>query len=56
LNKRPEDQTQLTDYAHMHYMIQERLDESSYDPRHFREGAVVRKVLAFVHAVRRNWL
>ena len=37
LNERPEDQTQLTDYAHMQDMIQERLDESSYDPRHFEK-------------------
>ena len=37
LNKRPEDQTQLTDYAHMQDMIQERLDELSYDPRHFEK-------------------
>ncbi len=37
LNKRPEDQIQLPDYAHMQDMIQKRLDESSYIPRHFEK-------------------
>lgn len=37
LNKRPEDQTQLTEYAHMQDMIQQRLDESSYEPHHFEK-------------------
>src|ERR1700730_1399931 len=34
LNRRPEDQLQFKDYAHMQDMIQKRLDESSYVPRH----------------------
>ena len=37
LNKRPEDQTPLADYAHMQKMIQQRLDESAYEPRHFEK-------------------
>jgi hypothetical protein len=37
LNKRPQDQTQLTDYAHMQEMIQKRLDEAAYEPRHFEK-------------------
>jgi hypothetical protein len=37
LNKMPQDQTQLTDYAHMQEMIQKRLDEAAYEPRHFEK-------------------
>jgi hypothetical protein len=37
LNKMPQDQTQLTDYAHMQDMIQKRLDEAAYEPRHFEK-------------------
>jgi hypothetical protein len=37
LNKRPEEQTQLADYAHMQDMIQRRLDEAAYEPRHFEK-------------------
>jgi hypothetical protein len=37
INKRPEDQLQLLDYAHMQDMIQKRLDEASFIPRHFEK-------------------
>jgi len=37
LNKRPEDQTPLADYAHMQSMIQKRLDEAAYEPGHFEK-------------------
>jgi hypothetical protein len=37
LNKRPEEQIRLTEYAQIQDVIQKRLDESSYDPRNFEK-------------------
>jgi hypothetical protein len=37
LNKKPQDQITLSDYAKMQDMIQKRLDEAVYEPRHFEK-------------------
>ena len=53
LNKKAEDQTQLTDYAKMQDMIQRQLDRVCLRTSSFRKSAMVRQILAHFRPVRR---